>query len=233
MKATTLPPERHAVPRDTDVAGTILLFVALLEMLAMAHHPTVATADIGAAVHHIGELSRLSGLVHGVLIATLLLALYGLTTFALQRGLTRPLIRGGGIAYGSGAVVMIGAALVSGFVIGDVATLGPHDTAIDLQMDHHVLILCGILNQACANFAVVAMSAGIGLWSIDLLRDVGSGRWIGILGCIVGIVPVAGLFSGAIHLDVQGMSTVVMIQAAWTLAIGAWLLRVTRLHARR
>jgi hypothetical protein len=233
MDTAPLTPERTRIPDDTMIAGTILLVVTLLEILAMAHHPTVGTADIGTAVQRIGTLSRLSGLVHGALIATLLLTLYGLTTFALQRGFARPLIRSGLIAYGSGTIVMIGAALVSGFVIGDVATLSPHDTVADLQMDRHVLILCGILNQACANLAVVAMSVGIGLWSIDLLRDAGSARWIGALGCIVGLVPVVALFSGALRLDVHGMSTVVMIQAAWTLAIAIWLLRLTRNRAMR
>jgi hypothetical protein len=123
---------------------------------------------------------------------------------------------------------MLGAALVSGFVIGDIASLLPHDTPADLQIDRPILILCGVLNQVCARFGVVAMSVGIGLWSIDLLRDRGAARTIGVLGCIVGIAPVVGLLSGTIHLDVHGMRTVVLIQAAWNLAIAAWLLRLGR-----
>jgi hypothetical protein len=231
MPAATLTPERHLLPDDTVAAGIILLVVTLLEILAMAHHPTVGTADVGTAVQRIGEFSRLSGLVHGVLIAVLLLTFHGLTTFAQQLGFVRPLVRSGVIAYGSGTIVMIGAALVSGFVIGDVTTLGPHDTAVDLQIDHHVLILCRILNQACADFAVVAMSVGIVLWSVELLRIHGSARWIGVLGCVVGIVPVVRLLSGSIRLDVHGMSTVVLVQAVWTVAIAAWLLRLPRNRA--
>lgn len=228
MHGTSIPAGLHPAPKRATVAGILLLVVTLLEVLAMAHHPSVATADIGHAVRRIGELSRLSGLVHGALMALLLLTLYGLSEFAMRRGPARPLIRAGAIAYGAGTIVMLGAALVSGFVIGDAAALLPHDTAVDLQINRQVLILCGILNQACANCAVVAMSIGIGLWSVDLLRDRGTTRLIGILGCVVCVVPMAALLSGVMRLDVHGMRTVVLVQAPWTLAIAAWLILVDR-----
>jgi hypothetical protein len=228
MNAASSPSATHRVPNSTVVAGTILFVVTLLEILAMAHHPSVDTVEIGQAIRRIGELSRLSELVHGALIALMLLTLYGLTEFALRRGFSRPLVRGGAIAYGCGTIVMLGAALVSGFVIGDIASLLPQNTPTDLRIDHQILILCGVLNQACARFGVVAMSVGIGLWSVDLLRDRGTARTIGVLGCIVAIVPVIGLSSGAIHLDVHGMRTVVLIQTAWNLAIAAWLVRLGR-----
>lgn len=228
MPSTPLTAEPSRVPHSSAIAGVVLLFVTLLEIVAMAHHPTVATVDIGQAVEHLGALSRLSGLVHGVLIASMLLTLYGISEFAVRRGLERPLVRAGAIAYCAGVLVMLGAALVSGFVIGDVASLGPHDLPMDLQITRHVLVFCGILNQACANVGVVAMSVGIGCWSIDLLRDRGPARWIGALGCLAGIVPAVALLGGMIRLDVRGMRTVVLIQACWTLAIAGWLLHVAR-----
>jgi len=225
MHATHAPRTVPGAPNGIAVSGLVLLVATLLEVVAMAHHPTVATVDIAHAVRGIGDLSPLSGVVHGVLMALMLLSFFCLSTFAMRRGSTRALVRAGAIAYGSGTLVMFGAALVSGFVIGDVVTLTPHDTAVDLQINRQLLTLCGVRNQACARFAVVAMSAGIGLWSIDLLRDRGAARAIGILGCLVICVSIAALMSGWLRLDVAGMWTIVRLQGAWNQAIAASLLR--------
>lgn len=225
MQPVSPPITQQAASGSPSVAGWILVAVTLLAVFAMAHHPTVSASDTGQAVRRIADLSRPSAIVHGALMALLLLTFYGLTEFASQRGDRRPLIRIGTIAYGAGIVVMLGAALVSGFVITDVAALTPHDTPVDLQINRQLLILCGILNQACANCAVVAMSAGIGLWSIDLLRDRGVLRAIGLVGLVVGVVPIAALLSGTIRLDVHGMGLVLLIESVWNLAIAAWLIR--------
>ena len=120
------------------------------------------------------------------------------------------------------------AALGSGFVITEVAKAMPHDTQVDLQIARQLLILCGILNQACANCATVLMSVGIALWSLDLLMGKGIDRALGALGCVAGVLPVVALWSGAIHLDVHGMLSVVLLQAVWQLAVAAWLIRAGR-----
>jgi hypothetical protein len=50
-------------------------------------------------------------------------------------------------------------------------------------------------------------------------------RLIGGLGCAVALIPAIGLLSGTLSLNVFGMSTVVVIQGAWYLAIAVLLLR--------
>jgi hypothetical protein len=205
-----------------------LLVVTCIVLVFMSHHPIVATSDIQEAVRRLVALSRISAVVHGTLMALLLITYYALTAFARQRGSTRPLVRLGTIAYGAGIVIMLIAALVSGFVVTQVAVLTPHDTPVDLQINRQLFILCGILNQACANFGVFAISAGIALWAVDLLRDRGTLRAIGLLGLVVGIVPVSALGSGAIRLDVHGMGEVLFVQSAWNLAIAAWMIREAR-----
>ena len=226
---SVLPDPRRPRANSTVVAGAILLVVTLLAVVAMAHHPRgVATSDVAHAMDHLAGLSRVTAVVHGGLIALMLLTLHCLAEFASHRGASRPLIRSGAIAYTAGVFVMIGAALVSGFVTPNVASAMPHVTPVDLQIGRQLLILCGILNQTCAGFGVVAMSIGIALWSLDLLHDRGTLRGVGVLGLLVGIVPIVALLTGAIRLDVRGMSDVVLLQAAWNLAIAALLLRAGR-----
>jgi hypothetical protein len=210
---------------STLIAGAILIVATALEIVSMAHHPAVHTADVGQAVRQIAAMESLSGWVHGTLLAFMLLIAYGFSEFALRRGLSRALIRAGAIAYGTGVIVMFGAAMVSGFIIGSLANLTPHSTPVDLQINAQLLTLCRVLNQTWANVGAVAMSAGIALWSVDLLRSAGWPRAIGALGLAVSIVPAFALIFGLLHLDVHGMTVVVVLQALWNVAVGAGLLR--------
>ena len=215
--------------RQTFVTGVVLLVVTLLAVAAMAHHPTVSPApDPQHAIRGVAALGRLSAVVHGALIALMLVTFHCLTEFAWRRGLARPLVRSGLIAYATGVLVMIGAALVSGFVVADVASMIPRETAGDLQVARPLLALCGILNQACADVGAVAMSIGIGLWSLDLLRERGVARGVGAFGCVVAVVPIVALPAGLIRLDVHGMLQVVLLQAAWNLGIALLLMRERR-----
>jgi hypothetical protein len=206
-------------------AGAILLAATLLEVLAMAHHPSVHTPDVAAAVQQIGQLAKLSAWVHGVVLSAMLCIAYGMLEFTLRRGWSRPWIRAGSIAYGSGALVMIGAGLVSGFILPGLAAATPHVSAIDLAINAQLLVLCRELNQSCANFATVAMSAGMLCWSLDLLGERGRVRWLGILGVLTSVLPATLLVSGALRLNVQGMSEVVWLWALWNFAVALSLWR--------
>ena len=95
-------------------AGAVLIGGSILEIGAMAHHPSVHAHDIAAVLVQLQALSAVSAWVHGVLIALLLSVFFALTEFAWQRGITRPAIRAGLIAYAAGVVAMLGAALVDG-----------------------------------------------------------------------------------------------------------------------
>jgi hypothetical protein len=214
--------------RHGRFAGRLLIAASLLEELAMAHHPTVGAHDTVAAMREIGRLSALSGTVHGALIALMLASFYCLTEFCLQRGLRRPLVRAGLIAYAAGVIAMIGAAMISGFVVADLAAQVMRTTAIDQQTSAQLLAFCHVLNQNLAKLGVVAMSAGIAFWSIGLLHDRGFARGVGVLGCAIGPLPLAALAFGMLHLDVRGMGAVVLLQALWCVGIGIVIHRRAR-----
>ena len=68
------------------------------------------------------------------------------------------------------------------------------------------------------------MSAGVVLWSVDLLASPGILRTAGVIGVASGIVTVAVLaFAG--HLNPHSLGAVVTIQAVWYLAVAVLLLR--------
>jgi hypothetical protein len=204
-------------------ATWILLIAAILEVAAMMHHPSVRTPDPLEAAREMVALSFPAAMVHGLLITLMLLVSYGCAVFVSRRGLSRPLIGIGSIFYAAGVVVMIGAALVSGFVLSDLARLLPHATAADSPDLESLFILCRVLNRTCANFGVMAMSVGIACWSLDLLGAFGMRRVVGVWGCLVGIVPLLALPLGWIHLDVHGMAQVVALHASWYVALAYML----------
>jgi hypothetical protein len=214
-----------SIHRRAVIAGTVLAAATVLEIFVMAHHPSVHTADVAEAVRIISQLAPLGGWVHGTLQALLLIVAYGLSEFVLRRDIRRPLVRAGAIAYGAGVIVMLGAAMVSGFIITGLMTFTPHATPTDLQINAQLLVLCRVLNQSCANFGAVAMSAGIAFWSLDLLRDSGVPRNVGILGLLVSVVPALALMFGLLRLDVPGMTAVLLLQAVWNVAVGVGMMR--------
>ena len=188
--------------------------------------PPCTTPDILEAVRQIARSSALAGVVHGVLMAFMLIIVYGLSEFALRRGATRPAIRAGCIAYCAGVIVMLGAAMVSGFIVPGLMAITPHTSPTDLAVNVQLLLLCRVLNQSCANFGAVAMSAGIAFWSLDLLRrEAGWRRGIGVAGMVIGALPAVALILGVLHLNVQGMSAVVMLQSLWCCGVGVVFLR--------
>ena len=211
-------------------AGALLIGASILEIGAMAHHPTAHAHDMAALLVQLQALSAVSAWVHGVLIALMLTVFFALTEFACQRGITRPAIRAGLIAYAAGVVAMLGAALVDGFVTPRVATLSTGVSATDLQVTAQLLKLCMLFNQALAHLGAVAMSVGITAWSLDLVRGAGAERALGVFGVLIGLGSAGALILGALQLDVHGMMLVLVLQVIWTTGVGVLLLRIAQPH---
>ena len=215
MAQSTSADERHAATR---VAGVTLVIVPLLEIILMAHHPSVRMADPGKAVAALRAASALSGGVHGALIASTYAVLWAFCEFAARSGFHRPLIRFGLIAYGAAVIIMTGAALVSGFIVPRIAFL-PADATLIVQLSAFAMLF----NQAFARCATLLASAGIAAWSVTLWR----GTWeraLAVFGMALAAGTAVALVCGFLVLDVPGMSAVTALQAIWSVGIGILLL---------
>ena len=211
--------------RLLKAAGLILILAPLLEIVGMAHHPSVHGHDAAQLVEELRATAGLSAVVHGVLIALMFATLLALTEFALARGLSRVAVRWGLIAYGAGALALTAAALVSGLVTPRLAfvnpALAPPDPALTVQLT----ALAMLFNQAFARFGAVLMSAAIAAWSLDLLRDRGGARLLGVFGIVTGLGCALALCCGVLRLDVHGMTIVTVLDALWTVGVGCLLWR--------
>ncbi len=213
-----IPDERSD---EVRIAGIVLVATTLLSILMMAHHPSASTHEPASLAADIAGTATLSRVVHGVLIAIIGAELWAFIVFSARLG--RGFARAATVAYGIGTGAMIGAALISGFVVSGLGVYyaGAPDPAPFAELAR----ACMAGNQALAKLGVVAMSAAIVLWSLALLRDPARERWIAVVGFVTGLAPAIALFAGAIRLDVHGMLLVVVAQAIWNLAAGTALIR--------
>ena len=184
-------------------AGIVLIAAAAASMVAMAHHPSSFHA--GAVI----------GIVHGVMILVVGAMLSGFAYFARRRGLGRPAVLAGLIAYGIGAAANIGAAVINGFVAPALAS--------DSSAVHHDLFaFAWAANQALAGLGVVAIGAAYALWSLDLLR---TNRLVAALGLLAGLVPAVLLIGGWIDMHLHWAIIVYAGQALWAALVGWLMLR--------
>ncbi|HYJ30709.1 MAG TPA: hypothetical protein VEW25_10255 [Allosphingosinicella sp.] len=187
------------------VAGVAMIAAAAGALLAMGHHPSGA---------HGG--SALAGIVHASMIALLGLLIFGFTHMARRRGLDRPAVLAGLLAYGIALFGHVGAATINGFVVPALAARGV--TA------HDLFLFAWEMNQALAKLGVYATSAAYLFWSAELIGE-GRTRLLGALGLVAAILPASLLASGAIRLDVTGAFISYAVQVGWAALVGLHLLR--------
>ena len=190
------------------IAGATLMATAASSVFAMTHHPTGA---------HSGSLGQI---VHGAMIVLVTVTAFGFVHFAIRRGLGRPAVLAGLVAYGLCLFGHVGAATINGFVVPAVAARG-HGA-----VGHDIFLFAWESNQALARLGVYANAAAFLLWSLDFLRRPGlEPRLIGLAGLAAGAVPAALLATGLIRMDVPGALTAYTAFAAWAALVGVHLLR--------
>jgi hypothetical protein len=220
-------------PISKRIAGGILAFGSILSVLAMAHHPSTASHDMIDVAAEIASKARASQIVHGLLIAVLVASVFAFLDLCGTLDFRRPTVRAGFVAYAAGSGAMIGATLISGFLIPTLVARYEGEAAAALEALGHSLRLASVANRTLASFSVVAMSVAIFLVSSALLRGRRRSMVPGVLGMFVGVVPPAALLFGGLRLEVHGMSLVVALQCVWNVAVGVQLYRWGRSEARR
>ena len=202
--------------------GLVLGVGSVVSVLLMMRHPSVQAHGVAQAIAEIGEKATLNRIVHGGLIGVMILVFAGFLGLAELLGPQLMRVRAAVLFHGCGVVFMLGAALVSGFVVTDFASgvaSMPADKLDDLAP---IFVLCHTLNQVLAKAGTLALSVALCAWSCALFSRGGCARILAGLGLLVGILPILGLLSGHLRLDVHGMGLVVFAQALWTISVGVW-----------
>lgn len=204
-------------------AGAWALVLGMLGYIAvMAAHPSHAG---GAPI--IGAIS-LNGLVHGAAIAIAPLLLFGATMLSRHISFERPLAVLALSFYAVGAVAVMLAATMSGFVMPEIAAAAHAPDAAASGTNFQALAaLTRWLNQAFAHLHTALMCVAIFAWSLAWPGRT-SGAWaLRILGFAVALGILGWQLSGALTLDIHGMGAVVIGQAVWIIAAAAAMLRAS------
>jgi hypothetical protein len=205
-------------------AGIAIAVCALATIVAVAHHPTVSARAPAQAMSAMLRIATADRVVHGVLIAVLAALLYGFTVFSLRRGLHRDTSVAGLVAYAIGIVALIGAGLIDGFLFPALAERYAGAPADAAQAAVPVLVAGAAMVQILSKLGLVAMSAGVALWSADLVTTPGVLRTTGALGFVFGLGTI-GVVAFAGHLNPHSLSAIVVVQAVWYVAVAALLVR--------
>jgi hypothetical protein len=191
----------------------------------MAQHPSTGASDLAGAIAEMAREASQSRIVHGALIALMVLVFHGLVGFAGALGWPLARVRAGVIGYALGVVCLTLAALTNGFVLPALAERYADRPPAELDALRPLLALAHLASQALATTGVVAMSAAIFVWSWALL---GRGRLAAVVaavGLLTGGAHALGIVTGHLHLHVHGMLGVIVVQAVWSIGVAAWMLR--------
>ncbi|MEM9384299.1 MAG: hypothetical protein AAGA68_04515 [Pseudomonadota bacterium] len=205
-------------------AAITLLALAVLTLFAMLHHPTIGAHAIEEALAEIQRERGLNGLIHGAMILFVLLYHWCFSVLSSWLGASRAIVALARLALHLGVAAYVGAALVSGFAVPELASrIDPSAEGL-----RTVLLALYSTNQALAKLGTVAFGGAIVLWGLAILplgNRSALGRTVGAVGVLAGAVMILGLAFGVWSLDVAGMTLVVVILGCWACAAAAWLWR--------
>lgn len=184
-------------------AGWLLLLTSALTVFGMANHPETFSGYAG-----MGQP------LHGALIVTNILAFSAFAQFACSRGLTRFPVIFGLVCLAAASIANALAGAINGFVVPELLSSSAADKA--------ALALAWELNQTLAHGAVWLTGSAFILWGADLAwAQNGRGRTAGMLGALVGLIPIAILASGLIEMKAGGAFIAYSVQSGFGL-VAAW-----------
>jgi hypothetical protein len=209
---------------DGVVAGAIILACGVLSLLVVAHHPSIHTHRPSEILGALATLNAANEIVHGLLIAFMLALAFGFSIFTLRQGVHYLTSIGGLVPYLAGVAAFVAAALCDGFFTSLYASANSNATGPTLAAVLAVLSGGAGFIQVASKFGLVAMSLGIFVWSIGLLRTPGVVRYAGVAGLVAAIVPAAMLMVSFHLLTAANITLAIVPQAVFHALIGVLLI---------
>lgn len=198
--------------------GWLTALVTLLSLVVIAHHPMADMRDPARGLQNIVAMGGADRWVHGIVILLTLLLTTGLSGFAWRLGIAHPLVMAGWLSQVLGATALIGAGLVDGFVVPDIAARGGTD-AYDL------LALCSAWLQADTRLGFVLMALSAVFLGHALLHHRGGALWIGLLGIGAGGFSAVFVVTLTVRFNPSLLLVYMTGQTAWYLTVAFWMIR--------
>lgn len=208
--------------KQQSIHGVALIVGSLAGIVTMIFHPSGLSHRVSP--DQLGHLAQVAVATHALALVSLPILVFGFLGFTLKQGGDRPLIQAGFVAYVFASLWVSISAVSSGLIaprlIGQMVT-ADESTQKVLQT---ILSYNFQLNQGFAKLFVIGSSVAVILWSISLLKS-GTIRWLGILGCVIGLVNLFVFGLGHLRLNVHGFGLFTFIQSTWVILLGAMMCR--------
>jgi|GEM_PF-2487247 len=203
-------------------AGIALTMASVLMVVLMAFHPRAHVHRPDHFVEAFAAIATVNALVHGSLVALLLVMFYGLSVFAKRLECRHPWALFGTILFAFGVMALASAAVLSGLVVPAFVAQYADGSAADIEIVRHLVRLVYAIVISATRVGVVAVSSAVLVWALALL---GYRNGMAAIGLVAGGLLLVALASGHLAMDVHGMMFFALAQAAWSITVGVALIR--------
>ncbi len=215
--------EQNLRTGESRLAGVLLIALVVVSLAFMAHHPTLGTPGHDTLAGEAAAEAGLNGAVRGALIVVTLGFYVILSGLSAALGASRLTVRAAQTGLVTATAAMTGAALISGFIVPDTAASLIRGGA---EAEFPALLrMLGAANQTLAKAGTLAYGGAFLFWSMRMVFVKGFVRIAGLAGLIAGGALAAAMLTGAVRLDVDGMTLVVAVMGAWFLLVAIAMLR--------
>jgi hypothetical protein len=210
---------------DNRKSGIALIAGSVGGIVTMAIHP-IAGGPMSVA--QVERLALVSGVAHGIAIASVVVLFLGACGLAKSVAAEDRTSFAGVVVFGFACVAIFIAATVSGFIIPATMKHMARDGAAEMRTWQIVIDGIFQINQEFAKIHSVAASLAVILWSVSVLRNGGLSQSVGVYGCVISALIILGIGIGHLRLNVHGMAAVWLGQAIWFIVAGWQLCSKTR-----
>ncbi len=211
-----------------------LALSAILSIAFLLHHPTIQAQKPKQQIAEVMQESMLNNMVHGSLIAIVLLILAAYFSYSLTRGYNKLSIVCAQLSFFIGSLCLVGAALINGFIYPDFVSSFAHTQTNELKHLMQFKALLWSSNQVLANVGVMAQSLAITLWAVNLFSYKSETNHQGnktltlvivLYGVGIGLYGLVSISTGYLSLDLTGMTQIALLQSLWHLMISYYMFK--------
>ncbi|NNG24947.1 hypothetical protein [Telluria aromaticivorans] len=221
-------PAAVPLPSHRRRAALAIASTTGLALFALSHHPVASKASsVQESLAQLVSLQLLDGLVHGVLIVMLAMLAGGFAVFSALLGRRRAPVIVAMAAYGIGCCVVVGAMLLDGFAVPQLARQFVAASQNEVDIIYIVLRVIGTIIQVLTKAGLLSMCAAFLAWSYALASAPGLpwSRWCAALGVAAGLFTGLFILIADVRLTPASLVAIFGVHSIWHLGVAAVLVR--------
>jgi hypothetical protein len=210
--------------KHSSIYGVALVVGSLSAIITMIFHPT--GRDLLGQPDEIARRNETIAIaMHSLALFGVPLLFFGFLGFSRRLGLDHPLVSAAIVSYGFALLAGTCAAVINGLVAPAITRRILTADEVTQPLLRLILMNNTLINQAFDKIFIVSGSLAIIFWSACMIRVGRFARIVALLGIVIGLVCILGLFSGHLRLNAHGFGLLIFGQMIWTILIAVFLFR--------